>query len=28
MIFITIAAVIRGCENWNEIESYGESKRE
>ncbi|WP_407947458.1 hypothetical protein [Pedobacter riviphilus] len=19
---------MRGCENWNEIESYGESKRE
>lgn len=28
IIFITIAAVICGCENWNEIESYGESKQE
>jgi predicted transposase YbfD/YdcC len=27
IIFITIAAVICGCENWNEIESYGESKQ-
>jgi len=28
IIFITIAAVICGCENWNDIESYGHSKRE
>jgi hypothetical protein len=28
IIFITIAAVICGCENWNGIESYGESKQE
>jgi predicted transposase YbfD/YdcC len=28
IIFITIAAVICGCENWNDIESYGHSKQE
>jgi hypothetical protein len=28
IIFITIAAVICGCENWNEIESYRESKQQ
>lgn len=28
IIFITIAAVICGCENWNEIETYGKSKQE
>lgn len=28
IIFITIAAVICGCENWNDIEAYGKSKRE
>ncbi|MET3981845.1 putative transposase YbfD/YdcC [Mucilaginibacter sp. UYP25] len=27
IIFITIAAVICGCENWNDIESYGHSKQ-
>ncbi|HNX08383.1 MAG TPA: ISAs1 family transposase [Bacteroidales bacterium] len=26
IIFITISAVICGCETWNDIESYGESK--
>lgn len=26
IIFITIAAVICGCETWNDIESYGKSK--
>src|ERR1700743_1233494 len=28
IIFITITAVICGCENWNDIESYGEAKQE
>jgi len=28
IIFITIAAVICGCENWNDIEFYGETKQE
>jgi predicted transposase YbfD/YdcC len=28
IVFITIAAVICGCENWNDIESYGHSKQE
>jgi hypothetical protein len=28
IIFITIAAVICGCENWNDIEAYSKSKRE
>ncbi len=28
ILFITIAAVLSGCDDWNEIELYGESKEE
>jgi predicted transposase YbfD/YdcC len=28
ILFITIAAVLSGCEDWNEIELYGQSKEE
>jgi hypothetical protein len=28
ILFITIAAVLSGCEDWNEIELYAETKEE
>ena len=28
ILFITIAAVLSGCDDWNEIELYGETKQE
>ena len=28
IVFITVCAVISGCENWSEIEDYAEAKKE